>query len=246
MTAKPPLPDGYELPTAVNGWVHAPASNKNGHIWMAPDDTASVGVYGFGGDLYVKLLDERVTGFGRADRVYDTRYDHEKDHIQPADPDALTTDVVECVEAAIDWMNRNEPPWRHPDVEDAVFDPPAGYVLDRYYLEARQHVVYYRRQDADSAVNMAGGRRGDTDPTIDTRAYLRLTTWRGSGNSTVALAPWLRAHDHECHEVVDCPDECGLAIAVTLAREWVREQTGWERDGTGEPAGQATLSGWDR
>lgn len=69
-----------------------------------------------------------------------------------------------------------------------------------------------------------------------------ITAWRGSGDATVALAPWLRAHDEEMQEVVEPPAECGLAIAVKLAREYVRAETGRTRDA---PAtGQADLGAW--
>ena len=67
---------------------------------------------------------------------------------------------------------------------------------------------------------MAGGHVLDSAASLETRAYLVVAAWRGSGNATVALAPWLRAHDEEMHEVVEPPAECGLAIAVKLAREY--------------------------
>lgn len=242
MSAKPPLPDGYTFPQEVNGWVHDPESNKNGHMWTAPDETAAVGVFGFAGTVYVKALDERVTGFGRSKRVFETEYQHDKDYFQPADPDASLPAVVEGVEAAVRWMESNDPAWTHPAVEPAAFDPPVGFCLDRYYLEARQHILCYRQADAESAVNMAGGRNPDTDPSLETRAYLYVEVWRGSGNSTISLAPWLRAHDHEKYEVVDPPEECGLAVALKLAREWVREQTGATRESLA--IGQSDLGAW--
>jgi hypothetical protein len=241
MTAKPPLPNDYDLPVEVNGWVHDPDSKKNGHTWYAPDETAAVGVFGFGGTITVKVLDERVSGFARSKRVFETEYEHDKDYYEPADTDAPTPAVVDGVEAAVRWMEVNDTDWKHPAVEEAVFDPPVGFVLDRYYLEEREHIVCYRQEGTESEVEMSG-RRLDTEPSLETRKYLYVEAWRGSGNSTVSLAPWLRAHDEEKHEVVEPPEECGLAVALKLAREWVCEQTGETRESPA--AGQSDLGAW--
>ena len=242
MTAKPPLPDGYELPSTVNGWTHAPASKKNGHIWLAPEETAAVGVFGFGGEMRVKLLDERVSGFARSNVVFEAEYEHTKDYYEPADSDAPPPVVVKTVEAAVDWMQRHAPPWEHSAVEPAAFEPPTGYVLDRYYLEEREQIVCYRQENTESAISMSG-RPPDTEPSLDTRKYLYVEAWRGSGNATVALAPWLQAHDEEKHEVLEPPAECGLDVALMLAREWVAEQRDESVDHS-KTAGQASLEGW--
>lgn len=89
---------------------------------------------------------------------------------------------------------------------------------------------------------MAGGRVLDSEANLETQAYLVVKAWRGSGNATVALAPWLRAHDEKMHEVVDPPAECGIAIAVKLAREYVRSETGRTRDV--RTTGQTDLGAW--
>lgn len=241
MTAKPSLPDDYELPEEVGDWIHDPDSKKNGHTWYAPDETAAVGVFGFGGTISVKVLDERLSGFARSKRVFETEYEHDKDYYEPADSDAPTPAVIKGVEAAVRWMEVNDTDWKHPAVEEAVFDPPVGFVLDRYYLEEREHIVCYRQEDTESEIEMSG-RRLDTEPSLETRKYLYVEAWRGSGNSTVSLAPWLRAHDHEKHEVAEPPEECGLAIALKLAREWVCEQRGKTRELPA--AGQSGLGVW--
>jgi hypothetical protein len=44
--------------------------------------------------------------------------------------------------------------------------------------------------------------------------YLYVEACRGSGNATVVLAPWLRAHDDEKHAVLEPPAECGLDVAL--------------------------------
>ncbi|MFC4553622.1 MULTISPECIES: hypothetical protein [Halorussus] len=235
MVAKPPLPEGFELPEAVNGWMHDADSNRNGHVWTGEDAERSVGVFsGVSDRVYVAVFDDRADGFCN--------------HIDPVErsfgEDETKAEATAWgVEQAVAWMQQHAPEaWDHPAVEEAVFDPPVGFVLDRYYLEQREHIVYYRQEDAEKAVNMAGGRVPETEPSFGTRAYLVVKTWRGSGNSTIALAPWLRAHDDEMHEVVDTPDECGLAVALKLAREYVCEETGETRDGVA--AGQSDLAEW--
>ena len=45
MVNKPPLPKGFDPPAEVNGWVHAPQSNKNGHIWTGKSAQRSVDVF---------------------------------------------------------------------------------------------------------------------------------------------------------------------------------------------------------
>ena len=234
MVQKPPLPDEYELPDELNDWIHDPDSNRNGHVWTGADDPRSVGVFSSVGDrVRVAVFDDRVSGFCNKIEPFDREFGDDE-----TEPEA----VAWGVERAIEWMQQHEPlTWDHPAVDDAVFDPPAGFVLDRYYLEQREHIVCYRQEDAESDVNLHS-RPPETEPSLETRAYLYVEVWRGSGNATIALAPWLRAHDDQKHEVVDAPAECGLGIALKLAREWVAEQTGQSRE---QPAaGQSDLGAW--
>lgn len=238
MASKPRLPDGYELPGEVNGWRHDPESNRNGHVWTSDEHEVSVAVFNSLSRIRVAVFDDRVDGFANKVEPYREAIPEAVGH--DGEPDL----VADGVEAAVDWMQDHAPAeWEHPAVNDAVFDPPAGYVLDRYYLEEREHIVYYRQEDSESAVKMAGGRVSDSEPSLETRKYLYISTWRGSGNSTIALAPWLRPHDHEMHEVVEPPEECGLDVAVLLAREWVAEQRGLDVD-DGVQVGQSSLEGW--
>jgi hypothetical protein len=235
MVNRPPLPDGFDPPTEVNGWDHAPESNKNGHIWAGESAQRSVGVFsGITGSVRVAVFDDRVDGFCNKVQPVERTYE---------DGETQAEAMAWGVERAIAWMDRHAPDrWDHPHVEEAVFDPPVGFVLDRYYLEEREHIVCYRQEGTEKNVNMAGGRPPDTEPSLETRAYLYVEAWRGSGNATVSLAPWLRAHDDEKHEIVEPPEECGLAIALKLAREWVREEAGQTRDA---PAtGQSDLGAW--
>ena len=235
MVAKSPLPDGGDLPPAVNGWVHDPDSTRNGHVWTSADVDRSVAVFShFGTTVSVAVFDDRVDGF--ANRIEPARHDIR-------DEESQSETVAWGVERAVAWMERHAPTeWDHPAIEAAVFDPPAGFVLNRYYLEECEHIVYYRQNNAERAVGMAGGRVLNSAASLETRAYLVVRAWRGSGNTTVALAPWLRAHDEAMEEVVDPPAECGLVIAVKLAREYVRAETGRTRD---VPAtGQADLGAW--
>lgn len=235
MASKPPLPDTFDLPTEVNGWVHDPESNKNAHVWTGGDAERSVGVFSSVGDrVRVAVFDDRVNGF--CNRIQPIVRELDENGETEADG------VAWAVERAVEWMDRHAPSeWDHPHVEEAVFDPPMGFELDRYYLEQREHIVCYRQCGEPRDVNLTG-RPPESDPSLETRPYLYVECWRGSGNATVALAPWLRAHDNEKHEVVETPEECGLAVALKLAREWVRDQTGETRD---QPApGQSDLGAW--
>lgn len=235
MPARPPLPDSFELPGHVNGWVHNPDSSKNGHVWTGENAERSVGVFsGISDRVRVAVSDDRVTGYSSSVQVVER--EQETDETQ-ADATAWG------VERAVAWMEQHAPDeWDHPHVEEAAFDPPVGYELDTYCLGDRQHVVCYRREDVDDVLDYAGGHGLDTEPTLDTRAYLFIETWRGSGNSTIALSPWLRAHDHMMDEIIEPPEECGLEVALNHVREYVREQTGETRD---RPAvGQSDLGGW--
>ncbi|GGL73553.1 hypothetical protein [Halocalculus aciditolerans] len=234
MVRKPHLPDGYELPSEVNGWIHDPESNRNGHVWTGADDPRSVGVFSSVGDrVRVAVFDDRVCGFCNKIEPFDREFEADETEAEA---------VAWGIEQAAEWMERHHPSeWDHPAVYDAVFDPPVGFVLDQYYLEQRQHIVCYRQEGEEKDVNLSG-RPPDTDPSLETRKYLYVEAWRGSGNATVALAPWLRAHDDEKHEVLDLPEECGLPVALKLAREWVAEETGQTRE---EPAaGQSDLGAW--
>lgn len=247
MVAKPPLPDGYDLPARVNDWVHDPDSNRNGHVWTAADPAVkrSVGVFCHLDAARVAVFDDRVDGF--CNKVEPVRRDLADigavDASEARDPQAVKADAAAwAVDRAGAWMEWHAAAeWDHPDVTEAVFDAPPGYVLDRYFLESREVIVAYRRDDADSDVYM-GQRPPETEPCIETRPYLVVHEWRGSGNASVALAPWLRAHDHQMHDVADLPDECGLEIALKYAREYVREELGGGRD---DPAvGQTDLGEW--
>lgn len=220
MVNKPPLPDDYDLPGVVNGWTPDPGSNRNGHVWTAAEHDVSVAVFAHVGAVRVAVFDDRVTGFGSKVEPYDDE--------APDDRDALAGAVVDGIKHAVAWMRDHRPgEWSHPDVNEAVFDAPEGYVLDRYYLEQRDAEIYYRLEDAESKVEGFDTRDPQRDP------YLYVQTWLGSGNSTVATAPWLHAHDHELTKVVDPPAECGLDIALRYAREHVGDSTGVTSGQTG-------------
>lgn len=230
MTTRPPLPDGYSPPKTVNGWTYAPDSNRNGHIWQDPNGPAVVGVFALAGIISIKAIDTRITGLGGSKELFKQEYEFTDNTLTPADPGVPTTTVQTVIKKAASWMNRTPPgTWRHHVIEDGAFDPPAGYVLDQYYLEERKHIVCYRRKDTPKTVSLSGC-PPESDPSVETRNYLYIETWRGSGDTTIALAPWLRAHDNEKHPVIEPPDGCGIAVGIKLAREWVHEQTGRTRD----------------
>ncbi|QCW05252.1 hypothetical protein [Natrinema pallidum] len=245
MVAKPPLPDGDELPREINGWHHRPESNKNGHAWYAADGETAVAVYSGFGRVYVSVTDERCDGLERGVRIYEDGYEDDIDGRERDRHEARA--VVDGIDAACEWMGETAPAeWSNPAVCEAVFDAPPGYSLERYYLENREATVYYRRDGTESITRFPG--HADPDQyTLETCPYLYVHEWRGSGNATVALAPWLRAHGSsskhpEIREVAETPAECGLEVAVTVAREWAREHVGGEIDA--DAAGQAGLGRW--
>jgi len=247
VVAKPPLPDGYELVESINGWHHAPASNKNGHAWYAADGETAVAVYSGFGRVRVSVTDERCDGLERGVRIYEAEYDDDCESRERDRREARA--VADGIDVAHAWMRETAPAeWSNPAVCVAVFDAPPGYTLARYYLENREATVYYRREGADCPVRLGRIEEPD-DYTPETCPFLYVHEWRGSGNTTVALAPWLRAHgpgsQHpEIREVVETPSECGLEVAVTIAREWVADQIGVAIDT--DAVGQATLSTFER
>jgi hypothetical protein len=124
-----------------------------------------------------------------------------------------------------------------PGHSDEFTRPPLTYPGNKSELAEEN-----RREDADKRVGMGGERAPESDPTPSTRAYLVVKAWRRSGNSTVALAPWLRASDEKMETVVEPPEECGLPVALKLAREYVAEHTDHTRDTPA--AGQSGISQW--
>lgn len=245
MVTKPPLPDGYELPASINGWHHDPESNKNGHAWYSADGETAVAVFSGFESVRAVVSDERCDGLGRGQRVYEREYENDTDGRERERLERQA--VVDGIDAAREWMHETEPEeWAHPDVCEAVFDAPIGYELEYYFLEDRESTVYYRREDAEKVSRFAGMHEPETY-TRETCPYLYVHQWNGSGNATVALAPWLRAHGPkskhpEIKPVVETPDECGLEVAVTMARQWVRKFVDAEIDTAA--AGQADLGRW--
>ncbi len=249
MVRKPPLPDGYELPEAVNGWQHNPESNKNGHAWYSENGETAVAVFSRFGKTYVTVTDERCNGLGRGERIHEHEYECEQEGetVEGEERRAIEARAVsDAVETAVAWMDTTGPDqWTHPDVCEAVFDAPAGYELEFYFLEQRETTVYYRREDADEKSRRTGAGEPD-EYTVETCPYLYLHQWNGSGNATVALAPWLYGHGvgskhTEIEPVVETPDECGLEVALTMARQFAREHFGSEEI---DATGQADIGRW--
>jgi len=251
MAHKPPLPPDVSIPLSINGWHHDPEAGRNAHVWRSEAETESVGVFAAVGDsrVDVRVFDDRVRGFDRSQTVAAVEYDapDSVEGLRRARRDA----VAEGVREAVEWMEATAPSeWSHPAVCEAVFDPPPRHILEEFYLEQRTATVYYRRTDAKERHRQAG--IGDPDKyTPETCPYLYVHVWRGSGAATVALAPWKGAHGpgskhEEIKPVADPPEDCGLEVALTVAREWARETV---PDGEPEDrprVGQAALSDWER
>lgn len=245
MAVRPALPDDFDLPAEVNGWWHDPESTKNAHTWRSPDETAAVGVFSSTGRVYAKALDERVHGFARADRFAEVDVPDLDDLDERRRRKAAL--VATTVEKAVDWMSETDPDgWTHPDVNEAALVPPAGYELEYYFLEERDTTIFYHLEDGDE-YSILFDDLPDADPTPENYPYLRIHCWNGSGNCEIALAPWVRAHDHEVEPVVEPPEECGLDVAVTLCREWVRENVDFGDDADVERAtvGQSALAAFE-
>ncbi|MFC6720919.1 hypothetical protein ACFQGT_00025 [Natrialbaceae archaeon GCM10025810] len=235
---EPTLPDACELPATVNGWLYDADDTSNGLVFRSRDHECSLGVFDTLSAVSVRVTDDRVRGF--ASNVDLERIEYDRD-----ETDALRQGLA----FAREWMETTGPAeWSHPDVCEAVFDAPPGYALETYNLENREAIVYYRRLNAD--VDQESIDLRAADPSVYTREtcpYLYVHEWRGSGNATVALAPWTNAHGPgskypELREVAETPDGCGLEVAVTVAREWAREVDGGAIDT--DAAGQAPLSRW--
>ncbi|PCR88623.1 hypothetical protein [Natrinema ejinorense] len=243
MPAKPPLPDGYELCNSVNGWHYDPDATRNAHVWADADDRACVAVHEFVDETYAKVIDTRA---GAAENLFRLEYDT-GDVTGAAYTDAKRAAVCEGVEKAVVWMETTAPEeWSHPEVCEAVFDMPAGYDLERYFHGDRETIVYYARDDVDECP--LRGRGDDLEKlTPENAPYLYIHVWNGSGNATVALAPWTHAHGPgskhpEVMPVVETPSECGLEVAITMARQWAREHADGAIDT--DASGQAALERW--
>jgi hypothetical protein len=255
MANRPPLPEEFTIPSSVDRWQHDPDAKRNAHIWRNEAETKSVGVFATAGAevVNIRVFDDRLRGFDRSQTISTVPYN------RPDDAKELIRARQEAsaggIRQAVEWMELTHPSeWTHPEVCEAVFDPPAGYVLDEYYLENRTAIVYYQREDAEDRCRLAGGGQPD-EYTPETCPYLYVHVWRGSGDATVALAPWRGAHGpgskhQEIEPVADPPEECGLEVAITVAREWARKTVATDTPSHSEQehqsprVGQTALSNW--
>ena len=235
---KPELPDGFDLPTRVNGWVHSPEDKSNGHCWRFEQEKRPLAmrVYDPPGSCYAAVTDERTSGMDSKQRVSEVKFGSGTDCSQLRAIEEVLTD-------AIDWMDdHNDGEWSHPRIQEAAFQPPAGYELVDYRIDNRTTTVQYHRLGTPEVDRLAGGHFPD-DMSADSCPYLEVETWAGSGNSTIVLAPWRRAHDEECKEVADPPEECGFDVALATARELARQHVDSDSDEPlSDPAGQTNLT----
>lgn len=221
------------FPQQANGWTFDPENSYNGHTWVGDGGRVALLVRCLTNSQYVSVHDERVSGMGGGEYVL---AGPESDW-EPETRKAL-------YRRAAEWMRAHPPDeWRHPAVNEAVFDPPAGYALEKYYLSKRETTIYYHREGADEAAQRDD--EGELPPpTPETYPYLVIHTWNGSGNSEISLAPWTRAHDHQMETVVEPPDECGIDIAVKAAREYARQEVADEPAPSTPQVGQADIGRW--
>lgn len=227
------LPDGFDYPREVNGWRFDP-DPYNGHAWVAPERDRTVLARTCLGTAMVKVHDERVSGPGSSVTVAEFEYDR-------GDSESAAARVVE---RAVDWMHDHAPTeWSHPEVTEAAFDAPPGYEFVDYSRGCRETCIYYRREGASGRTRVAGAGRPD-EVTPETSPYLVVQMWQGSGNASVDLAPWRYEHDEERETVADPPAECGLDVALAVAREFAREIVAEDPDTALPSAGQTTFGDW--
>lgn len=235
MPVRPALPDAFDPPDRVNGWVYDDEASWNAHVWTAPDAPQSVGVFDHHDEVVVLAIDDRVQGFKNRVPVAT---------VEATDGGGRSDAAAHAIGEAVGWMEATPPgTWTHPHVDEAVFDAPPGYKLTHYYLETREAIVYYHRKGAHGGRRLAGiGTPNGPEVTPETYPYLVVKAWLGSGNASVALAPWDYAHDSEMVDVRDPPEECGLEIALTIARDYAAAATGEDPDP--RAVGQADLTLW--
>lgn len=242
MGREPKLPDDFEIPSTINGWEYDPEGSHNGVTFVSADGTYSAVACNTMDSLYATVYDERCDAREKVVKPRDIEIPDGADY-------ELTDQIVReenasIVEDTIAWMESTAPDeYDNARVNERVFDPPVGYELECYYLEGRKTEIYYKRVGAET-----DSRRGLLSPEeydLDNCPYLYIHLWNGSGNATIALAPWTRAHGpgskyHEFRPVVEPPEECGLDVALSMAREWVEEHV---HDGDGTVADEADQTG---
>jgi hypothetical protein len=236
MAAKPRLPAGYGLPRTVNGWRHDPDDGSNGHTWCfeAGERPLSVRVFEHFGRSYAKVTDDRTTGIESGEEIATRSRDEDADQTKQATAAAVVAEAVA-------WMREHgSSEWSHPRIHEAMFDPPVGYEFGAYEIGQRWSLIHYHRIDTPEKGRLAGVGRPD-EVTPETYPYLVIRTWAGSGNSEIEIAPWRCSHDNEREPVADPPAECGLDVAVTVARTFAREQHGSDAPEPSSHTGQTAL-----
>jgi hypothetical protein len=224
----PKLPVGFKLPLCINGWSYVPDSGLNAHVWKSTDETSAVGVFYTLGTVRVKAIDERLSGFENS-QIIATAVVDEDDQYTEREKSA----IAEGVTTSIEWMRDTDPSsWSLPEGNEAIFHAPRGYSYHVCYLESQKTTIYYERDDVDGIPD-----RGSPSLPEEHR-YLVIEVYRGSGNASVRVAPWEGAHEHNQHEVMDCPDGCGLDIALKLARQYAAP------DSVDTLVGQPGLNEW--
>ena len=146
-----------------------------------------------------------------------------------------------------DWTDETGPAWKARDLYSSTY-----FRLKKQFARRIASVEGGREQRGDRLLpsrrchegqRLTGSTTADgLEVTTETYPYLVVQKWRGSGNATVALAPWDYAHETEMVDVRNPPDGCGLDIALTIARNYAAAVIG---DDTDPPAvGQANLTAW--
>lgn len=230
----PTADDLDAIPTPANGWHYDPDAPSNGLVWRAADAHGTVVVMDrLSDEIDISVTDDRVSGIEASIPLSSVSYD--VDDANPVEVcRATAADALrDAVEEAREWMSTTPAnDWRHPDISHAAFQAPPGYEFLKYYRQSRETVVHYQLKGSRDKRRVAGVGSPD-DVTPQSHPYLVIHTWRGSGNSTVDISPYEFGHDHERTTVVKPPEECGFEVALSLAREWAREEI--DDDGPDDP-----------
>lgn len=156
---------GDDIPETVNGWTYDPDASWNGDTWRNQEENVAVVVFDHGimfDTSLVRVYDERVGGIEGSIHIDKS----------PTVTDELSITPVEARNRAVQWMEQTAPSeWSHPLVTEAVFNPPHGFSLNHYYVEAREDIVIYERSQTPASV---------------LSQQIEIEGYRSTGNYTIA------------------------------------------------------------
>lgn len=188
MGITPELPDGTPDSINVGAWERDP-DPYNGNVWFGDDGRVSV--------LIARPFSEVWYSVVRDERVSNSRIEIARGSAE----EGPTYDDV--VEETVAWMETHDPrEWEHPEVVEAVFDAPEGFVLDHYGLGTGQPYIRYSREDV---------------PDQYRAMHLVVEGYSSTDNWTVTLAGMARTRRVGDGEVLWDPEK-GTPLGSVLAQ----------------------------